>query len=131
LSAADDRLRLSAWLPPQEGVIPRVRLGSRWINVLWALPLVVALLILGVAVAQQLRTVSGVQEFLVRYPGLTPASEAVYSGFPLWVRLLHMFNFFLMMFIIRAGNVFELQAEQGNVAMSSVGRTAAAESAEG
>ena len=45
----------------------------------------------------------GVQDFLVRYPGLTPASEAVYSGFPLWLRLLHIFNFFLMMFIIRAG----------------------------
>ena len=31
LSAADDRIRLSAWLPPQEGVVPRIRLGSRWI----------------------------------------------------------------------------------------------------
>ena len=27
LSAADDRIRQSAWLPPQEGVIPRIRLG--------------------------------------------------------------------------------------------------------
>ena len=41
LSAADDRIRQSDWLPPQEGVIPRIRLGSRSINVLWAIPLIV------------------------------------------------------------------------------------------
>ena len=103
LSTADDRLRLSSWLPPQEGVIPRIRLGSRWINVLWAIPLVVALLIIGIAMAQHLRTMPGVQEFIARYPGETPPSEAVYSGFPLWLRLLHFFNFFIMIFIIRAG----------------------------
>ena len=103
LSAADDRIRLSDWLPPQEGVIPRIRLGGRSINVLWAIPLIVVFLILGIAVAQQLRTMLGVQEFIARYPGETPSSEAVYSGFPLWLRLLHFFNFFLMMFIIRAG----------------------------
>ena len=103
LSAADDRIRQSDWLPPQEGVIPRIRLGSRSINVLWAIPLIVVFLILGIAVAQQLRTMPGVQEFIARYPGKTPSSEAVYSGFPLWLRLLHFFNFFLMMFIIRAG----------------------------
>jgi sulfoxide reductase catalytic subunit YedY len=61
LSAADDRIRLSSWLPPQDGVVPRIRWGSRWINVLWAIPLVVALLILGIAIAQQLRTMPGVQ----------------------------------------------------------------------
>jgi DMSO/TMAO reductase YedYZ molybdopterin-dependent catalytic subunit/thiosulfate reductase cytochrome b subunit len=103
LSAADDRLRLSEWLPPQEGVVPRVRIGRRWINVLWALPLVVILLILGIAVAQQLRTMPEVQAFITRYPGDTPSSSAVYTGFPLWLRLLHFFNFFFMMFIIRAG----------------------------
>ena len=103
LSAADDRIRLSTWLPPQDGVVPRIRLGSRWINVLWAIPLAMALLILGIAVAQQLRTMPGVQEFIVRYPGVTPSSRAVYSGFPLWLRLLHFLNLFFLMFIIRAG----------------------------
>ena len=103
LSTADDRIRLSEWLPPQEGVAPLIRLGSRWINVLWAVPLVVVLGIIGIAVCQQLRTMPGVQAFIARYPGGTPSSAAVYSGFPLWLRLLHFFNFFLMMFIIRAG----------------------------
>ena len=103
LSAADDRIRMSTWLPPKEGVVPRIRIGRRWINILWAIPLVVAVLILGIAVAQQLRTMPSVQEFIERYPGITPLSRAVYSGFPLWLRLLHFFNIFFMMFIIRAG----------------------------
>jgi thiosulfate reductase cytochrome b subunit len=103
LSVADDRIRLSEWLPPQEGVVPRVRIGRRWVNVLWSVPIIVVLLILGVAVAQQLRTMPGVQDFIARYPGSTPPSSAVHSGFPLWLRLLHFFNFFFMMFIIRAG----------------------------
>jgi hypothetical protein len=72
LSAADDRIRQSDWLPPQEGVIPRIRLGGRSINVLWAIPLVVVFLILGIALAQQLRTMPGVQDFIARYPGVEP-----------------------------------------------------------
>ena len=103
LSAADDRIRLSTWLPPQTGVVPRFRIGRRWINILWAMPLVIVLLILGIAVAQQLRTMPGVQEFIVRYPGVPPSSRAVTSGFPLWLRVQHFFNLFFMMFIIRAG----------------------------
>ena len=46
LIGADDRIRLSTWLPPQTGVAPRIRVGRRWINVLWAMPLAVVLLIL-------------------------------------------------------------------------------------
>ena len=49
LSTADDRIRQSNWLPPQQGVIPRIRLGDRSINVLWAIPLIVVFLILGIA----------------------------------------------------------------------------------
>jgi len=77
LSGADDRIRMSKWLPPQEGVVPRIRIGRRWINTLWAIPLVVGLLVLGVAVAQQLRTMPGVQGFIARYAGMTPLSGAV------------------------------------------------------
>jgi hypothetical protein len=39
LSAADDRIVMSEWLPPQEGIVPRIRIGRRWINTLWALPI--------------------------------------------------------------------------------------------
>ena len=32
LSPADDRVLLSDWLPPQIGVVPRIRIGKHWIN---------------------------------------------------------------------------------------------------
>ncbi|MGH7041793.1 MAG: cytochrome b/b6 domain-containing protein, partial [Acetobacteraceae bacterium] len=103
MSGADDRIRLSEWLPPHDGVVPRIRWGRRWINVLWAVPIVIVVLILGVALTQWLRTIPGVQAFIRHYPGTTSAAAAVHSGFPLWLRLLHFFNLFFMMFIIRAG----------------------------
>jgi DMSO/TMAO reductase YedYZ molybdopterin-dependent catalytic subunit/thiosulfate reductase cytochrome b subunit len=70
---------------------------------LWAIPLVVVLLILAIAVAQQLRTMLPVQEFIARYPGVSPTAPLVYSGFPLWLRLQHFFNIIFILFIIRAG----------------------------
>ena len=30
LTSADDRLRLNHWLPPQNGIVPRIRIGQRW-----------------------------------------------------------------------------------------------------
>ena len=103
LSAADDRIRLSHWLPPKSGVPPKIRIGRRWINILWALPLAFGLLVLGVALAQALRQLPAVQDFLVRYPGIPASAQAVTSGFPAWLRLLHFLNLFLMTFIVRAG----------------------------
>ena len=104
LSAADDRIVMSDWLPPQEGIVPAHPVGRPiWINVLWAIPLSVVFLILGSPSAQSLRTMPGVQAFIERYPGVTPSSEAVNSGFPWWLRLQHFLNMFFMMFIIRAG----------------------------
>jgi methionine sulfoxide reductase catalytic subunit len=103
LSSADDRLRLSRWLPPREGIVPHIRIGRRWINILWVMPLAFVVLIFGVAVAQELRTIPAVQEFLARYPGIPASAPAVHSGFPLWLRLEHFFNLFFMFFIIRSG----------------------------
>jgi DMSO/TMAO reductase YedYZ molybdopterin-dependent catalytic subunit/thiosulfate reductase cytochrome b subunit len=103
LSPADDRVRLNHWLPPQTGVVPRIRIGQRWVNVLWALPIAFVLSVIGVAIAQALRQVPAVQEFLVRYPGIPPSAVAVVTGFPAWLRLQHFLNLFFMAFIIRAG----------------------------
>ncbi|MGA9867220.1 MAG: molybdopterin-dependent oxidoreductase [Acetobacteraceae bacterium] len=103
LTQADDRIRLSTWLPPQTGVTPKVRIGRRWVSILWALPIVFVLLVIGVAVAQALREVPGVQAFLVRYPGAPASAHRVSTGFPTWLRVQHFLNFFFMMFIIRAG----------------------------
>ena len=103
LSPADDRVRLNHWLPPQTGVVPRIRIGQRWVNVLWALPIAFVLSVIGVVIAQALRQVPAVQEFLVRYPGIPPSAVAVVTGFPAWLRLQHFLNLFFMAFIIRAG----------------------------
>jgi DMSO/TMAO reductase YedYZ molybdopterin-dependent catalytic subunit/thiosulfate reductase cytochrome b subunit len=103
LRDAEDRVQLNNWLPPQTGVIPRIRIGQRWVNVLWLLPLVFVLLVIAVAVAQALRELPAVQDFLVRYPGIPDSAVAVTSGFPAWLRLLHFLNLFLMTFIVRAG----------------------------
>ena len=103
LTTADDRVLLSHWMPPQSGIIPVIRFGKRWYSVLWALPIAFVVLVIGVAVAQALRTDSGVQAFLVRYPGAPPGAHEVTSGFPLWLRVSHFLNLFFMVFIIRDG----------------------------
>ena len=103
LSVADDRVRLNKWLPPQAGVTPKTRIGRRWINVLWLLPLVFVFLIIAVAVAQALREIPAVQNFVVRYPGISLSAVPVTSGFPAWLRLLHFLNLLFMTFIVRAG----------------------------
>ena len=103
LSPADDRVLLSSWLPPQAGVVPRIRIGRRWINVLWALPIVFVVLVIGVAVAQALRELPAVQDFLVRYPGVPTSALAVNDGFPAWVRIQHFLNLLFMAFIVRSG----------------------------
>ena len=103
LSPADDGIRLDHWLPPQAGVAPRVRVGRRWINTLWALPVAFATLVLAVAIAQSLRQLPSVDDFLARYPGTPASAPIVSSGFPLWLRLQHFLNLLFMAFIIRAG----------------------------
>lgn len=102
LSDADDRVLLSKWLPPQWGTVPKIRIGQRWINVLWFLPAAFVLGVILVSIAQALRQMPIVQDFLVRYSGI-PASAVAVNGFPFWLRLLHFLNLFFMAFIIRAG----------------------------
>jgi sulfoxide reductase catalytic subunit YedY len=103
LTPADDRILLSHWLPPSEGIVPRIRVGRRWVSVLWALPLGFMALILAIAVAQSLREYPEVKAFIERYPGIAQAAPSVDSGFPWWLRLQHFLNMLFMMFIIRAG----------------------------
>ena len=103
LSPADDRILLNDWLPPQGGVVPKIRIGQHWINVLWVLPIGFVLAVIGVAIAQALRELPAVQEFLVHYPGVPPTARAVTDGFPAWLRVQHFLNLLFMAFIIRSG----------------------------
>jgi methionine sulfoxide reductase catalytic subunit len=103
LSSADDRIILTHWLPPREGIIPHIRVGARWINVLWAMPISAAGLVVLIAVAQSLRELPTFQMFIKEYPGISQAAPSVDSGFPWWLQLQHFLNMLFMMFIIRAG----------------------------
>ena len=103
LTTADDRVRFSHWMPPQAGIVPRIRLRTQWYSVLWALPIVFIVLVAGVALAQGMRQLESVQAFLVRYPGAPASAYLVTSGFPLWLRVSHFLNLFFMAFIMRAG----------------------------
>lgn len=102
LTGAADSLPQENWMPPQTGIVPQVRIGRRWISVLWLIPIAYVAIIIAVAAAQQLRTLPAVQEFILRYPG-DAAAFPVTSGFPLWLRMQHYLNAFFMLFMIRAG----------------------------
>ncbi|MBV8431702.1 MAG: molybdopterin-dependent oxidoreductase [Solirubrobacterales bacterium] len=93
----------SGRVPETYGVTPRVRFGSRWVSIWWALPISVVGLVILVAVAKGLRQTHGVQSFLTRYPGADVTSHPSATGFPWWTRAQHFFNLFFMLFIIRSG----------------------------
>lgn len=93
---------LDRWTPPRTGTVPQIRLGKYWVNVLWLIPIGFVGLVLAAAIARELRGLPIIEEFIRQYPGHSHTAVS-YSGFPLWVRLQHVFNLFLMMFIIRSG----------------------------
>ena len=106
LSTAEDRIAVAEWsrrIPPIMARVPEMRIGKRWVSTLWILPISVALLIIGIAVAQQLRTYPAVQHFIDTYPGQGSFQPPVTTGFPVWLRILHFLNLLFMLFIIRAG----------------------------
>ena len=103
LSDADDRIRLNHWMPPQNGIAPRIRIGRGWINTLWGLPIAAAALLCLIALAQSLRELPGVEAFIRQHSGIAQAAPSVDSGFPWWLQLQHFLNMFFMLFIMRAG----------------------------
>jgi DMSO/TMAO reductase YedYZ molybdopterin-dependent catalytic subunit/thiosulfate reductase cytochrome b subunit len=101
--ASPEPLEASHWLPPQEGIAPRVRIGRRWVNVFWALPIAGAALMILIALAQSLRELPGVQAFIRQHPGIAQGAPSIDSGFPWWLQVQHFANMLFMLFIIRAG----------------------------
>jgi hypothetical protein len=83
----------------------RPRVGrNRWFNLLWLLPIGFVVLISAVAVAQGLRTIPSVEDFIARYSGTIVSAEAQENaGFPAWVGVQHFLNLFLMIFILGSG----------------------------
>lgn len=103
LTAGEDYIDPGHWTPPRSGIIPHVRIGARWVNVLWALPIGAALLLVVVGAAQALRELATVQAFILQYPGMPGNQPGATTGFPWWLRLQHFVNMFFMLFIMRAG----------------------------
>src|SRR5215475_3155489 len=105
LTSAGTRIQLDEWnryIPPRRPIVPHIRIGKRWINVCWAVPIAAAGLIILIAVAQALREIPAVEAFMQRYPGVAQAQAPV-VGFPWWLRVQHFLNMFFMYFIMRAG----------------------------
>ncbi|HEY5859208.1 MAG TPA: hypothetical protein VIX62_02855, partial [Actinomycetota bacterium] len=63
----------------------------------------VVLFVVVVLVARGLRTLPGVQEFIVEYPGHTDLPEGAPVGIPAWLAWQHFFNAFLLVMIVRTG----------------------------
>src|SRR5699024_3495296 len=105
LTQGEDQITYGEWaggIPPRHAIAPRFRVGSdRWFNILWLLPIGFVLALLGVVLAQWLRTLPAVQDFIAAYPGtmLTPEAEAD-AGIPWWVNLRDCVIILFMMFII-------------------------------
>ncbi|HTL84822.1 MAG TPA: molybdopterin-dependent oxidoreductase [Acidimicrobiia bacterium] len=108
LTTGEDVVDPTTWagsVPRAHGIAPRVRIGrSRWFNLLWLLPLGFVALIVAVATAKGLRNTPSVARFIDRYPGTVESAGArANAGLPIWVGVLHFFNLFLLIFIIRSG----------------------------
>ncbi len=106
LTRGEDIVDPTAWagaIPAAFGIAPRLRIGaSRWLNVLWLLPLGWAVLLLAVAAAQYLRGLPAVEAFVLRHPG-TGFATAFGVAMPAWLRVQHFLNLFFLIFIVRAG----------------------------
>jgi len=103
----DGRIVVEDWaggIAQTNATVPQVRFGRRWFKTLWLVPITVVLLLVSIAVAQQLRQYSWMQDFIARYPGSVGSyAPEIASGLPSWLRWQHFFNILFMMFIIRAG----------------------------
>ncbi|AMO07373.1 molybdopterin-dependent oxidoreductase [Mycolicibacterium neoaurum] len=102
----NERIRQGEWaggIADEPAAVPAIRIGRRWVSTAWLVPLTIAALIVGVAIAQHLRQHEWMQEFILRYPGTSAPRGGIEPGLPAWLRWSHLFNIVFMMFIIRAG----------------------------
>ena len=108
LSRGEDTVDVATWagaIPAATGIAPRVRIGSRWFNLLWLLPIGFVLLIVAVAVGE------GTAQHALGAASSSPAtrgplrrrSPRTPAALPIWVGVQHFFNLFLLIFIIRSG----------------------------
>ncbi|WP_026482159.1 cytochrome b/b6 domain-containing protein [Agromyces subbeticus] len=79
------------------------RRRTRWLPLVWVVPVAVALLAAVVLLAIWLRGQAPVQEFIARYPGTTPLPEGAPVGIPAWLGWQHFLNGFFLVLLVRSG----------------------------
>lgn len=87
--------------PSHTAVFPAVRLGRRWVSLLWAIPAVAVGLLAVIGLAVWLRSMPAVEAFIHDYPGSVPNGAP--EGFPWWLRWQHLLNAVFLVPIVRAG----------------------------
>ena len=94
-------------IPQVPARFPEIRIGPWWVttrqSLLALIPLGIVGAILAILTARFLRTLPLVQQFIAAYPGTGSFAPPVPDGFPLWLRICHWLNLFLMLFMIRSG----------------------------
>ena len=65
--------------------------------------LAIGALVVTIVVSQWLRTLAGVETFLVQYPGTTALPADTPEGLPAWLGWQHFLNFFFLVLIVRTG----------------------------
>jgi sulfoxide reductase catalytic subunit YedY len=106
LTKGEDVVDPQTWagsIPAAFGIAPQLRVGAnRWFNLLWLIPIAWGLLLFGVAIAQYLRGLPLVEEFVRRHPGIGVGAPFA-APMPGWLRAQHFLNLFFLIFIVRAG----------------------------
>lgn len=74
---------------------------KQWRFLAWTIPSAVIGFVALVLVAGWLRTLPGVEAFMVTYPGTTPLPEGAPVGVPAWLGWQHFLNFFFLVLIVR------------------------------
>jgi methionine sulfoxide reductase catalytic subunit len=82
LSPADDRVHLAPGGPPRAGVVPHLRIGKRWVNTVWLIPLGAVLLIAGIAISRELRSYPAVERSLLTIRAHLPQRPRCTPDFP-------------------------------------------------
>jgi thiosulfate reductase cytochrome b subunit len=76
---------------------------SRWFTLVWLVPALLIAFVLVVLVANWLRGIPAVADFIAEYPGRAELPEGAPVGFPAWLAWQHFLNAFLIIFLIKSG----------------------------
>jgi len=86
----------------QSGALAAFR-ESRWFKLVWIVPVLIVVAIAAVFLAQWLRTLPAVIEWMEQYPGDATRPAWTPEGIPAWLAWQHFLNIFFMVLVVRSG----------------------------